>query len=513
MDTKLLLVKAITLLYRESLMVPRGPGSAALVDNILVVIKLPDSYTTGDFGRDPLVSLRETARVMAQNPVEWVYDKTELLQRLRVNCNNDEPLWESLLAGIDSKLDADELRATCIAYRRSIEIFLGQGKIKDILKKYHTKVTFQPNSVDWRNLIRDIKDELEPYSGLDDGLGKGNKHAITRVNFSDYDAVRGVMQGGHDELDTHGVFKMGLQGLNRMFGPHGGLRRGESILTSALKFNYKSGMCLDMFRWAAIHNTPMLIDTERKPLLLRMSLENSVEQDILSLYKSLAENETQLPVDITSVDIDEATRYVIAEMTKTGFHIDMSRYDPSEMTYHDLFEIVEGFESDGYEVQFASIDYLNCLSKRGCAAGPAGVDIKDLYRRTRNFFNIRKTTFITPHQMSTDAKMLLRGNATDFVKEVVDKGYYEGCKGLDTEPDLEIHQHIVKVNGESYLTLQRGKHRKVGETRASDLYTVYKFEDYGNIPDDINGPDRSRRSVGGGTAHEGGAAAWWDGAV
>ena len=105
------------------------------------------------------------------------------------------------------------MRATCIAYRRSIEIFLGQGKIKDILKKYHTKVTFQPNSVDWRNLIRDIKDELEPYSGLDDGLGKGNKHAITRVNFSDYDAVRGVMQGGHDELDTHGVSPDSVCGL------------------------------------------------------------------------------------------------------------------------------------------------------------------------------------------------------------------------------------------------------------------------------------------------------------
>ncbi len=513
MDTKLLLVKAITLLYRESLLVPRVTSSAPMVNDILVVIKLPDSYTTGDFGRDPLVSLRETARVMAQHPEGWVYNKTELLQRLRVNCNADEALYESFLAGIDLPLEGDALKGTCIAYRRSLETFLAQGKIKAILKKYHTMATFQSNSVDWRNLVRDIKDELEPYNNIDDGVTHGNKHAITRINFSDYDSVRGVLQRSHDELDVSGVFRMGLQGVNRMLGPHGGLRRGESLLTSALKSNYKSGMCLDMFRWAAIYNTPMLLDPERKPLLVRMSLENSVEQDIRALYKSLAENETQLPVDTDAVDIDEATRYVIAEMTRSGFYVDMSRYDPTEMTYHDLFEIIEGFESDGFEVQFASIDYLNCLSKRGCAAGPAGVDIKDLYRRVRNFFSIRKTTFITPHQLSSEAKMLLRGNASDFVKEVVDKGYYEGCKSLDTEPDLEIHQHIVLVNGVKYLTLQRGKHRKVGETNLNDLYTVYKFEDYANIPDDINGPDRSRRSVGGGTAHEGGAAAWWDGAV
>lgn len=511
MDTKLLLVKSITLLYRESQLTPYTVNSADIVNNILTVIKLPDSYVTADFGKDPTVQLRETVRWMCNNTVGNPYDKTELLQRLRVNCGNDDGLFDSFYAGMNGELSEEEIKKLTNSYRKSLNAFLNQTKVKEIVKTFHTRMTFQPHTIDWRHVMRDFKEELEPYTDLEEVNFTGNKHMVTSVNFDNYNAVRGVLDRSVSETSTGGVFRMGLQGLNRMFGPHGGLRRGEAVLTSALKFNYKSGLCLDMFRWAAIYNTPVLIDPERKPLLVRMSLENTVEQDMMSLYKSLAENELGLPVDTSSIDIDEATRYVIKEMTKTGFHIDMSRYDPTEMTFHDLFEIFEKYEADGYEVQLANIDYLNCLSKRGCAVGPAGVDIKDLYKRTRNFFNIRKTTFITPHQMSTDAKMLLRGGETDFVKEVVDKGYYEGCKSLDTEPDLEIHQHIVKVNGESYLTLQRGKHRKVGETNPNDLYTVYKFENYATIPDDINGPDRSRKSVGGGTRAEGGVAAWWDG--
>jgi len=93
----------------------------------------------------------------------------------------------------------------------------------------------------------------------------------------------------------------------------------------------------------------------------------------------------------------------------------------------------------------------------------------------------------------------------------VDKGYYEGCKSLDTEPDLEMHQHIVVVNGEKYLTLQRGKHRKFTITPENDLYYVYKFDPIGGVRDDINGRDMSRRSVGGNAVADGGGEAWYSG--
>lgn len=511
MDTKLLLVKSITLLFRESQVIPITMNSASMINDILTIIKLPETYVSGDFANTGVTALQETLRWMANNSLTHTYDKNELLQRLHVNCGNDESLYECFVQGIQPDLGEEALKAMIVSYRKSLFTFTNQEKVKAIMKRFTNQLMFQPQTIDWRCIIPTIKQELEPFNDLDEGSSSESKHLVTRVNFNDFNSVRNTLARGQEELKSVGVFKMGLQGLNRMTGQFGGLRRGESVLTSALQSNYKSGLCLDMFRWAAIYNQPYMIDPQRKPLLIRMSLENKVEQDILTLYKSLAENETGLPVDTACVDVDEATRYVIQELTKNGFHIDMSLYDPSEMTFYDIFQMIEQFEKDGYEVQLLNIDYLNMISKKGCAQGPHGVDIRDLYRRMKNFCAKRSTTFITPHQLSSDAKGLIRGNFSqgDFVKEIAGKGYYDGCKGLDQEPDLEIHQHIAIVGEEKYLTLRRGKHRKNGETPMSDLYCVYKFENYANIPDDLYRKDQSRKSVGGGTVAEGGMPAWW----
>jgi hypothetical protein len=131
----------------------------------------------------------------------------------------------------------------------------------------------------------------------------------------------------------------------------------------------------------------------------------------------------------------------------------------------------------------------------------------------RNFTAKRGIITITPHQLSTDAKQLTRLGIDNFVQEIANKGYYDGCRTIDQEVDMEIYQHIVKVNGESYLTFQRGKHRKpLGIiTPDRDLYTVYKFEVVGTIPDDVEDIDKSRRTVGGKTINEGGDSAWYDG--
>lgn len=112
--------------------------------------------------------------------------------------------------------------------------------------------------------------------------------------------------------------------------------------------------------------------------------------------------------------------------------------------------------------------------------------------------NKRKILFITPHQLSTEAKMLKRQGVENFVQEIANKGYYDSCKTIDQEVDLEVYIDIVKINGRSYLTIQRGKHRKVGITPEADLFTVYRFEDVASIPDDIDGRDMSRKHAGGG---------------
>lgn len=510
MDTKLLLVKIITLLFLESKHPDKTNPSTALITAILTHIKLPENYTTNDFGKDPLISLRETARWMLTNGVEATYDKKELLQRLRVNVNGDNGLYEAFHSPLMTEYEEDALKNVILTYRRALNEFINQAKVKDILKTAYTNTWFHGHNVDWKNFVKELAESLEPFANISD-LAAAHPSIVSDIMFNNQNDVKNVFQRSAVELNSNGIIRFGWQGLNRMFGASGGARRGEFIVIGALQHNFKSGTSLEMFKSAAIYNTPQLRDPNKKPLLMRISFENPIEKDVVDLYRSLLENEYGVYCDPTTIDSDEATRYVIDKLQSTGFHINMCHIDPSEFTYRDLFERIEKFEADGYEVVMLNLDYLPMMSKKGCAQGPAGVEIRDLYRRVRNFTSKRGIITITPHQLSTEAKQLTRIGIDNFVQEIANKGYYDGCRTIDQEVDMEIYQHIVKVNGESYLTFQRGKHRKTGITPERDLYTVYKFHDVGSIPDDVEGVDCSRRVVGGKTLNEGGGDAWYTG--
>lgn len=117
---------------------------------------------------------------------------------------------------------------------------------------------------------------------------------------------------------------------------------------------------------------------------------------------------------------------------------------------------------------------------------------------------------MSPHQLSPDAKRMIRTDMAleDFVKNIANKGYYDGCTTIDQEVDLEFYIHIVKVNGKKYLTIQRGKHRGVNDTPDAHLYTVLPFMPVGNIPDDINGPDISMKKPGNDQLGGDGDSAW-----
>ena len=510
MDTKLLLVKTITLLYRESQLSTKTENSAELANAILGHIRLPDAAVASDFGRDPAINLRETVRWMLTKGVEYTYDKSELLQRLRVNVGNDDALYDALVAGISPDFDEDALKRMCHGYRDSLRVFMAKKKVQEKIKQAHHQVAFNPDAVDWRHFVNDLRMELEPYQDMEQ-IDTTHPSVVSDVIFSDAETVKGAFVRGIDELDSRGILRFGWHGLNRMFGSNGGGRRGEMMVIGALPHQFKSGTTMEMFKSAALYNTPYLRDPTRKPMLMRISFENTIELDILNLYKSLAENETGIPLDIANIDIDQATQYVIERLQVNGYHISMAHINPSDYTFHDLFQRIERFESEGYEIHMLNLDYLAMMSKRGCATGPAGVEIRDLYRRVRNFIIARGIFCVTPHQLSPDAKRMVRMGVENFVQEIASKGYYDGCTTIDQEVDIELIQHIVQMNGEAFLTFQRGKHRKVGITPERDKYFVYKFQGVGSIPDDVLGVDMSRRSVGGKTMAEGGEAAWWQG--
>lgn len=502
MDSKLLLVNSITLLYRESQQVGHTNNAADDVRRVVEEVKVPEAALgreIHDRETEVIVNLRETAFYMANQPLSATYEPNELLQRLKVNCGDDDITYEALESGIAPELSEGALKRTCINLRGQIRDYFRFRDVTDIISKAFTKVKFNKTKItSLPNFTMEVVEALTPY--ISNTLEK-DPAIVDEVDFSKPEEVANIFGSIREAETGDTVLRTGFQGKNRML--DGGYRRGEAVVSSALPHNFKTGGNLTDFRQIAVHNTPVLRDPTKKPMLLRISFEDSLKENFTFLYEQFYMNEhksdpnRKLPnlVDMTN---EELAAYFMPRMTATGFFIRMMRVNPSGWTYLDIQNKVLEMEAEGYEVVGLFLDYLAMVPTTGCITTTAGSDIRDMFRRIRNFCSARHTLFITPHQLSSDAKKLIREGTSNFVKVLPGKGYYDGCQRLDQEVDLEIFQHIEYVNGKPYLTFQRGKHRKTRQTPRIDHYFALPMHDVGNLLDDLDGPDTTLRKPGGG---------------
>lgn len=519
MDPKLLLVKIATLLYKESQLKDPTVHSASLVKDVIATIKIPETAMDLDRSREMLHNLRMTVSWMSDFAPGDEMDRGSVLQRIRVNTADDEMLYYAFEGAVESEFDLNKLKKQCLQLRMELRDHINQTHIQEILKQFSTAVNFRPETVDWRNVINDMNNKLEPFknSNAEEFKIQG---MLQMVNLADSDGVRGLINRAAEETSSDGIMKVGYQAINRMLGDHGGFRRGEFVLVGALQHNYKTGFTLNLFKHLALYNTPHMRDPTKKPLIIHVSAENELHMNIVQLYANLYENETGREADLAQFSnpdvavreaaIAKAQAYIYEKMSVNGYHIEMGRCDPSTTTYQSICDMVTQYESQGFEIHAIVFDYLNMCSKAGCQqGGPTGSEVRDLFRRVRNFMAPRGITFITPAQLSTEAKKMTRAGVNEFVKHLEGKGYYDSCGTIDQEVDVEIFIHIEKVNGESFLTVQRGKHRKPRPTPHRYMYTVLPFNPIGGVLDDLNKQDTSRKVPGGGTVGSADEVPWF----
>jgi hypothetical protein len=502
MTPKHLFVSGITLLYFESLLEAKSENSEPLVRKIIAHVQLPEIDLGINSGRETLMALKATAVWMCNQSHEYEYDDVELLQRLQMDVGEDTQLYDAFKASITGEFTQSKLKKLVTNQRATLNSFFRDLAVDEIVGRAAYQLKFKRSEIkNMRDFVAKMVSDLDPYQL--DALVK-DPAIVSEINFKDADSIaKGY--AAVKEIDAgKGILRTGFQGLNRML--QGGIRQGDCGVIGALQHKYKTGFSLTLFKQIALYNVPYMRDPTKKPLLLRISFEDSVELNLQFLYQSLYENETRTACSeahIKSKTPFEIAEFVKSRMEATGFEIMLMRVDPTKWTYLHLCNKIVELEADGYEIHLCMVDYLKMLPTTGCVQGTAGEDIRDLYRRLRNFCNPRKIPFITPHQLSSEAKQLIRDNRTNFVQEIAEKGYYDGCKRLDQEVDWELYIHIEKVNGVSYLTIQRGKHRFPRIIPDSMKYIVLQFHDVGGLLDDINGSDTTLRKPGGGPVGSG----------
>jgi len=510
MDPKLVLFQCITLLYRESQLEKKNIDSRDLVMEAVNTIKLPEAGSAMDYNRETLVALRGTALYMVDQPATHIFDRSHLLDRIRISCGGDERTYQAFVDGLCDLDNEDFIKRKILHCRHDLNGYLREIRIKDLTKQHYTKMNFSDEPVDWKNVVNEMITDLEKLATV--GVDKTKEGVVDEIDFANLDSVADAMERAGEANSGDGMLVSGYQGLNNMLGGDTFYRRGDFVVVGALQHNFKSGFINSHVRDFAMLNKPYMRDPSKKPLLLCISTENSLKDNIMWMYSNLMELELGTPCDTRNIDYRLAAKYVQEKLSCNGYEIKWLRVDPSDYTYRNFYDQVLAFETQGFEIHACLFDYLNMISKKGCNQGPMGSDIRDLFRRIRNFCNPRGILFMTPHQLSSDAKALLRGGVAqeDFVKEIANKGYWDSCRVIDQEVDLEIYIHLVKRDGETWITMQRGKHRKFKITPEADLFCVYKFSEVGGLKPDFGGQAQFRRRVGAATAAEGGAPAWYD---
>lgn len=477
MDIRLLLSKIIMLIFRT-----REIGMDSydnLVTNSLDYVKIDNHNDEQFLGVNKTRQLYEFITELLEEKEPFNLDI--LLPSLEIILDNDPKLYKIITKSICKELEDTEIKKMIGTLSGEIKTFIREEEALALLSKVTSDIRFNRARIgNFNDYIRDAMAKLEPLtlaSSEDEDpaivreLDFNNKDDITEV----FDDVRALTAG-------EGIYKFAWQKLNRQ--TQGGIRPGEFCTIGALQHKYKTGFTLSLFAQIATHNEPIMTeeDVGKKPLLVRISTEDGMENNLQFLFQYFKANEGIFfkMKELIKFSSEEMASYVHAKLTATGFSIRMLRIDPSLWSYSDLFSYVLKLESEGYSVKGIVMDYLTMIQTTGCTQGPSGVEIRDLLRRVRNFMSARGIFFITPLQFSPAALALLRNGVPDiqFLKEIAEKSFYSGSSQLAQEIDLELYIHLIPHNGMTYLNVVRGKHRiPTMLENQKDMNILFPFKD------------------------------------
>jgi hypothetical protein len=482
-----ILLKCIMLLFRERELENSSDDSRDLVKTILTTFKYVRGKSVIGGETTLLEDLKHFITDMINNPDG--HDKITILQSLEIILKDKEAVFKTLEKSISPDMSVASIKRNVVTLRNTLNNYYTEHEITNLITRANYALT--TGKFDDGENVRDytakLVSNLEALNVLSVTKDPG---IVDELDISDHENMSKVLKKAKNNALGGGKLITGWKEINAM--TQGGFRRGECVVINALQHKYKSGFTQSLFMQLASRNVPIMDDVSKKPLIIYISFEDDTEVYTSFMYKYLYYNENKVMPDMSLVTEGDIAKYISERLCKTGYHVKIMRVNPSEWTIKHMFNKIIKYEAEGYEIHAVLADYLAKLPTIGCTnTGPGGTEVRDLFNRSRNFFGSRRILFITPHQMSTEAKQLIRNGVPDanFVKEVAGKGYTELSKQIDQVVDLELYIHIASINRKPHLTIFRGKHRVDSILDEDKFYAVLPFPYKAPILENLDEPD------------------------
>jgi len=487
-----ILLKSITLLHREKELEVNGQDdSSDLVKTVLSLFGNSNRSNLMGGESSVLEDLKHLIEDMINNPDN--YDKISLLQSLELIFKDSPDMLKVVNNAIDRDFSQASLKRTIISLRNTLNNYYKEEELKNAISKASYQIT--TGRLDGESITDYTQKLVTTLEALTTQTKTKDPGIVDELDMSDEEGMSLTINKVRDSNLGGNKLITGWKEVNEI--TQGGFKRGESWCFYALQHKYKSGFTRSIFMQLPLHNKPIMDDPNKKPLMVFISFEDDADVMIDFMYKYLYYNEHDKLPDLTEITSAEIAKYIKDKLTMNGYNIKIMRVNPSEWTYKSLFNKILEYEANGYEVHAVVVDYLSKLPTTGCTMGPTGTDVRDLFNRVRNFMSARSILFITPHQLSTEAKQLIRNGVPDvnFVKEIAGKGFSEGSKAIDNVLDGELYLHIARIKRQPYLTVQRGKHRTPNILPEEKMYFTLPFPKGAPIKENLN--DDTDPSFGG----------------
>ncbi len=486
----LLVIRAIILLHRDRIYNGDIKHSKLNVTNMVELVKPQITSTVlGGGDNNTTMELIELLNGMSADIEQ--YSSNIIIESLNVILSTKKELLDSTTESINKEMKAMDALIYINATNSILMDYVNESKLKKII----SRASFMVNSGDYdgKNLMTVATELKDTLGTLTDGFnGKKKDSAIMEeIDVDKLEDIYRAIDNAKKILDVRGRMITGFKEFNKA--TQGGLRRGEQVMINALQHSYKSSMVRTIFIQLAMFNEPYLFDENKKPLALYLSLEDNMDVIIKFMYEYLWYEKHDSKPDLINTDTKTMGVYIKTILRSRGFHVKFLRIKPDNWSFQGLTSLLDRYEALGYEVIYVLIDYLSKIPTTGCIrTGPMGTDVRDLFNRVRNYCAEKNILNITPHQLSSDAKQLFRHNLppTQFVKNLVGKGYTSESRQLDQVIDLEFYIHIIEYNGKPVLTVQRGKHRIPDIIpNKKDLYFMLPFPYLRPLPSNLDTED------------------------
>ena len=486
MDEKLLLMTAIVLLFRESLLAEKIDNSIDLVKTVVQNIKSNDNaISMPDYDVNVVSALKQTALSMCGPGNQLNVSGPDLLEQLKLNCGQDDRLYDLFESALTEQMSEKGLKISVVHKRTAIVNHFREQKISEVLAKASYMFKFK------RSEIPDVNGFLDDISMQLDSIRTKNSlkdpAVMAEIDFDEPGSLDNVFTNIKEQSNGAEGYIFGFTEANEMVG--GKLGSKDFMMVPSLSHNYKTGFVNSLYMQMVQYNKPRCRDADKKPLALLIKFEDKPEKTLKFFYEYLKYDETRDTVDIKNVSDDEMKRYVSERLKANGFHIKILRVNPSEWTIKSYFNKIIELEAQGYFIEFVVMDYLAKMPTTGCvSSGPIGTDMRDMVKRAKNFGESKLFPTITPHQLSTQVqKMLQNGTPAEAILfQIFENHLTEGSNQLVQEVDIMLYLMKVYKKDRYWLHLHWGKTRDFVIPKVSQSAYLQFPEDGMPIPSNIH---------------------------